>query len=132
MAQGMAHGGWCPRGRRSENGPIPVRYRLIETPSRCYSQRTGWNVRDSDATLIVTRPKQLSGGSNLTAAFARAYGRPFLHVNASTSITDVVTFLQGIAILRALNVAGSRASKDADIGGRVIEVLTAVLVPRAE
>ncbi|MEX0610513.1 MAG: putative molybdenum carrier protein, partial [Pirellulales bacterium] len=48
----IAHGGWCPRGRLAEDGPIAPRYNLQETPSRKYSQRTEWNVRDSDATVI--------------------------------------------------------------------------------
>ena len=52
---GIEAGGWCPRGRRAEDGPIEERYPLRETWSRTYSQRTEWNVRDSDATLILCR-----------------------------------------------------------------------------
>jgi hypothetical protein len=54
IAHGTQHGGWCPTGRRAEDGRIPDRYYLQETPSRNYEQRTKWNVRDSDATLIIT------------------------------------------------------------------------------
>ncbi|MGO8056497.1 YpsA SLOG family protein, partial [Rhizobium leguminosarum] len=50
---GIACGGWCPRGRRAEDGIIPARYPLIETPTARYPQRTGWNVRDADATLVI-------------------------------------------------------------------------------
>ena len=48
---GYEAGGWVPKGRRAEDGMIPERYRLNETPSRDYEQRTEWNVRDSDGTL---------------------------------------------------------------------------------
>src|SRR5262245_48879825 len=50
----IRHGGWCPKGRRAEDGQIPERYALEETPSTNYLQRTEWNVRDSDATVIIS------------------------------------------------------------------------------
>lgn len=45
--------GWCPKGRKAENGTIPNRSPLTQTPSANYSQRTRWNVRDSAGTLIL-------------------------------------------------------------------------------
>ena len=51
---GLPCGGWCPRGRRAEDGPIDPRYPLTETPWDGYPQRTEWNVRDADGTLILT------------------------------------------------------------------------------
>ena len=59
----IPHGGWCPKGRRAEDGLIPAQYQLIETPNRDYSQRTAWNVRDSDGTVIFSFGPSLSGGS---------------------------------------------------------------------
>ena len=53
LALGMRCGGWCPAGRWAEDGPIDPRYPLRETPSGDPAQRTEWNVRDSDATLIL-------------------------------------------------------------------------------
>src|SRR5436305_1193025 len=52
---GIPCSGWCPRGRRAEDGTIPPRYPLQETRSLAYPVRTRWNVRDSDGTLILTR-----------------------------------------------------------------------------
>ena len=52
IERGIPHGGWCPRGRRAEDGRIDRRYALRETPAHDYQQRTRWNVRDSDGTLI--------------------------------------------------------------------------------
>nr|NIR98506.1 hypothetical protein [Gammaproteobacteria bacterium]NIV21191.1 hypothetical protein [Gammaproteobacteria bacterium] len=48
LTLGVPCGGWCPAGRRAEDGVIPARYPLHETPSSDYAQRTAWNVRDSD------------------------------------------------------------------------------------
>jgi hypothetical protein len=54
IARGVSHGGWCPKGRRAEDGVISERYRLIETASHAYEHRTVANIENSDATLIIT------------------------------------------------------------------------------
>ncbi|MCF7788694.1 MAG: putative molybdenum carrier protein [Prosthecobacter sp.] len=51
------HGGWCPEGRKAEDGPIDAKYELTETPSSNYLQRTEWNVRDTDGTIVFTIAK---------------------------------------------------------------------------
>ena len=56
------YGGWVPKGRRSEKGKIPPRYRLRQHRSRHYPPRTEANVRDSDGTLICVYGKP-DGGS---------------------------------------------------------------------
>src|SRR5436189_4749506 len=70
LAHGLAHGGWCPRGRLAEDGALEERYELRETPDAEYAQRTEWNVRDSDGTVIFSIAAGLTGGSKLTAEFA--------------------------------------------------------------
>ena len=57
MELGLSCGGWCPKGRHAEDGVIPSRYPLQETPTADYAQRTHWNVRDSDGTVILN-PRQ--------------------------------------------------------------------------
>ncbi len=74
---GLPIAGWCPRGRRAEDGPIHERYPLEETPSSRWSQRTDWNVRDSDATLICVTGAP-SRGTALTIRKAVARGKPHL------------------------------------------------------
>ena len=64
LALGLACGGWCPRGRRAEDGPLPARYPLRETPSASYPERTEWNVRDSDGTLVLHRPPARRHGAD--------------------------------------------------------------------
>lgn len=59
---GIPHGGWCPKGRKSEDGVIPEKYLLKEMSSADYLKRTEQNVVDSDATVIFTYG-QPTGGS---------------------------------------------------------------------
>ncbi len=77
---GIPHGGWCPKGRKAEDGPLPPAYRLQETSSAAYGQRTRWNVRDSDGTLVLKRGTP-RGGTALTISAARNLGKPFLAVD---------------------------------------------------
>ena len=45
IAHGIPHGGWCPKGRKSEAGAIPSRYVGAEAPSAHYLQRTATATR---------------------------------------------------------------------------------------
>jgi 2-succinyl-6-hydroxy-2,4-cyclohexadiene-1-carboxylate synthase len=132
MALGLAHGGWCPRGRRAEDGPIAARYALRETIARDHAVRTEMNVIDSDATLVVSRGA-LVGGSALTARLASAHQKPFLWLDL-----DVLDHAQAVARIRAwlgdhrvevLNVAGPRESQcpgiAADVRSLLVEALAA-------
>src|SRR6266498_3663785 len=74
LAHGVPHGGWCPRGRKAEDGTIARLYLLTETPADSYAPRTEWNVRDSDGTAILSLSQTLTGGSRKTAELARQYG----------------------------------------------------------
>jgi hypothetical protein len=65
LALNIPCGGWCPKGRKAEDGPIPERYPLQETSSADYRVRTEKNVTDSDGTLILTRGP-VTGGTAYT------------------------------------------------------------------
>jgi hypothetical protein len=119
MTRGVLHGGWCPRGRKAEDGTIGPDYRLTETPSDSYVQRTEWNVRDSDGTVILSLSRTLAGGSRRTAELAQQHGKPWLHLskdaNKGNAGERLRRFVQEHHI-RVLNVAGPRASTEPDIG----------------
>lgn len=110
-ALGLPGGGWCPRGRQAEDGPIDERYPLRETPSSDYPQRTEWNVRDSDGTLVLTRGRP-SGGTALTVALARRLGRPCLVLDlaAGADPEEVRRWIDAEGI-STLNIAGPRESQ---------------------
>jgi hypothetical protein len=86
IKHGIPHGGWCPKGRRSEDGPIDAKYQLQETPSNNYAQRTEWNVKDSDGTVIFSVRKRLSGNSSETLEFAIKHRKPYLHTSSAESV----------------------------------------------
>ena len=125
IANGIPHGGWCPKGRKAEDGRIPDDYRLQETASADYPERTEKNVTDSDGTAIFTVATKLGRGSGLTVKLAQKHGKPCLHIHGHTPQPALLltSFIQGHRISR-LNVAGSRASKEPGIGHFVQEVLT--------
>lgn len=123
---GVRHGGWCPKGRRGEDGPVPDQYELKETPSTSYLQRTEWNVRDSDATVIFTLNDKLEGGSRRTAEFAERLSRPCLHMRPEVHPKFLARFLERHAVV-TLNVAGSRQSSAAGIAEFVSRCLSAAI-----
>jgi hypothetical protein len=141
IAAGVPHGGWCPKGRRAEDGVIPTEFELEEMATASYLARTEANVVDSHATVVfaVGAP---SGGSRKTIEFARKHGRPCLSVDVG-AISDLEaaeklsvwldSLVQSGAIPMAqadrivLNVAGSRESKSRGIQERVARVLRLVL-----
>ena len=111
LALGLAVGGWCPKGRRAEDGRIPARYPLVETPERNYQTRTRRNIEDSDGTLILNLGA-LDGGTALTVAHARQIGKPCLVVALEEGIEPAAfrDWLETNSIT-VLNVAGPRESK---------------------
>jgi hypothetical protein len=130
----IPHGGWCPKFRKAEDGTIPPQYLLTETAKSDYVQRTEWNVRDSDGTLIFSLSDKLSRGSAKTAFFAERHGKPFLHVHPGLSYqpaTDVLRFVQDHSI-KVLNIAGTRGSKEPYIGKFVKKVLEEAFFPRPQ
>jgi hypothetical protein len=113
LAAGGPCGGWCPAGRRAEDGAIPARYPLTEMPSADYLARTRKNVDDSDATLVITYGAP-SGGTRRTVEFCQRLKKPYLIVDAAAisideAIGKALEFVQGRGMHR-LNVAGPRAS----------------------
>jgi hypothetical protein len=124
---GVEHGGWCPRGRGAEDGAIPPQYRLRETPAADPAQRTEWNVRDSDATLVLTRGAP-RGGTTLAVSHAKALQRPLLVLDLERhpQAGEVFRWLRDAGVTR-LNVAGPRESEAPGIHAQALELLGAVL-----
>jgi len=123
---GIPHGGWVPKGRKTESGPLPERYQLQEMGTRGYAERTEQNVLDSDGTLILSHGK-LIGGSALTLRLAKKHDRPWLHVDFDRLNTfDAAHLINSWIVrhlIRILNVAGPPASKDPSIYQATAKVL---------
>lgn len=130
IAHGIEHGGWCPAGRRAEDGPLDAKYRLTETEDANYRSRTVRNVRDSDATLILNLGA-LEGGSLETLRIAERRSKQVRVVQLDAPPTNAELdewreWLRANAVAR-LNVAGPRESKRPGIYAATLELLDRLL-----
>ena len=133
---GLDIGGWCPPGAVCEAGKIPEDFLLTETPEQgsrlapgiARSLRTEWNVRDSDATLIL-KPKGPTfedPGTECTAVFALHYLRPFRSWDpADLGVESLVGWIRGLD-LKILNVGGPSESTVPGIEARSYNFLLRV------
>ena len=120
-------GGGCPKGRRAEDGMIPDRYPLTETPEADYDTRTRRNVEDSDGTLILNLGT-LDGGTALTVKLARQMGKPCLMVALEDGI-EPTAFQEWLDAhpIAVLNVAGPRESKRPGVYAAACRLLDTLL-----
>ncbi len=125
------YGGWVPKGRRTEKGKVPAKYRMRQHWSRHYPPRTEKNVVDSDGTVIFAFGKP-DGGSLLTIDFAKKHNKPWLAVDLERSVDEAVAKVVRWIRRRlpdgaVLNVAGSRRSKAPGIHMAVKKVMVGVI-----
>lgn len=129
LALGIECGGWCPRGRRAEDGPIPDQYPLVETPTDDYPERTERNVCDSDGTLILTRGKP-DRGTALTLRLANRHEKPLYVVDLDQPASDETERVRRWLVqqrIDVLNVAGPRESAHEGIYAQAVMFLRAVV-----
>jgi len=129
---GVACGGWCPKGRRAEDGPIDETYPLTETAGSRYSERTERNVVDSDATLILCTGAP-SGGTRLTVSMAKKHGRPYRVADPrrEEAFDAVSSWLDSLSVA-VLNVAGPRESGSPGIARAARDFMEKVLARYAK
>jgi hypothetical protein len=134
LANGISHGGWCPQGRKAEDGTIPEEFELLETNSENYAIRTRRNIQDAAGTVIFSRHLLLTGGTKLTADIASELSKPLLRLIPSIGIEAAAARLRAYVQehdVRVLNVAGPRASEETGMETFVKAVLSQALkLPR--
>ena len=129
---GIPCGGWCPRGRRAEDGSIPGRYPLQESSSPDYPVRTDLNIQDSDGTLILTWGPP-AGGTLLTLKLARKHHKSHLVLDLLEGPDlDTVRVWGHKNKIRVLNVAGPREGEAAGIHKKAFEFLQKIFTPSQE
>lgn len=131
----IPHGGWCPKGRKSEEGRIPDRFQLKEHESPEYPPRTLANVKDSDGTVIFTRGG-MTGGSMLTRSLCEKQDKPWVHLdldalNDTQAAAKLQLFVRSNGI-KVLNVSGNRESKSPGIFVSVTLVMVRALWKHSE
>ena len=110
---GITHGGYCPVGRRAEDGIISSKYNLIEYDSKEYADRTLANVRSSDGTLILHRGI-ISHGTAITKIFCIKDNKPLMIINMLDNLNTsrcVFNSWLKINLIQVLNIAGPRETK---------------------
>ena len=126
---GIPHGGWIPKGRLTEKGPLPDKYELTEMPGTSYTLRTQQNVIDSDGTLIISHG-ELTEGSDYTRKMALKHHRPWLHINLNKTpafkAANLISSWIKENTIEILNVAGPRESKDSLIYQDVSKIIESV------
>jgi hypothetical protein len=123
---GVPHGGWIPKGRKTEDGILPEKYQLKEMPTASYPKRTEQNVIDSDGTLIISHGK-LTGGSDYTRKMTLKHHKQLLYVDLNNyepfDAASLIGSWIGMQKVQVLNVAGPRASKAPEIYADVFKIL---------
>ncbi len=128
MRLGIAHGGWLPKGRLTEEGPLPAHYQLQEMPTEEYPARTEKNVLDSDGTLIISSGSP-TGGTDYTRKMALKHGKQLLHIDLSigqraSDAGSLIASWVEMNNIEILNVAGPRASNNPAIYADTVNILT--------
>ena len=132
LALGVACAGWCPGGRKAEDGAIPDRYPVQEMPGAGNLQKTLRNVLDSDATLLVANG-ELADGTRRTLEFCRKYRKPLLILDLAQNPPDegaaaALDFLRQHGATRVY-VTGPKASRE-PLGYDYAHALIASLIER--
>ncbi len=111
LALGVACGGWVPKGRRAEDGPIDPRYPVTEMRQADYEARTLKNVEQSDGTLILTRGEP-AGGTRIALDHAAKSNKHYHIVDLRRGHSPLAA-LRWLEARRpeTLNVAGPRESE---------------------
>lgn len=122
----IPHGGWIPKGRKTEGGRLHDKYQLQEMPTSSYPKRTVQNIIDSDGTLIISNG-ELTDGSAYTREMALAHQKPWLHIDLNHISKFDAAMKTSEWLLKnrieIVNVAGPRSSKDPGIYQAVKDVL---------
>ncbi|WP_089727758.1 YpsA SLOG family protein [Candidatus Thiosymbion oneisti] len=134
LAAGVEIGGWCPPNKECETGKIPGEFPLVPTdkarsdsaPAVPRSLRTELNVRDSDATCIITSLNLalVDRGTGWTASCTARFGKPLLSVDAyDDAAGDKITEWIEKHKIETLNVAGPSESTAPGIGARTFNII---------
>jgi hypothetical protein len=120
----IPYAGWCPQGCWAEGAAIAMFYEnLKETPSSDPMQRTEWNVRDSDGTIIIVNDEP-RGDTLYSIQMAQQHNKPhfILITSKENKVDDLVEWIKKNSI-HTLNVAGPRASEAEGIYDEVLNIM---------
>jgi hypothetical protein len=129
----IPHGGWCPKGRLAEDSTIAKHYKLKETYTSEYSERTKLNIRDSDGTLILTPETldKITDGTILTIREVKEKNKPCLIISLTQiqdfNFKDILSWIKENHI-KILNIAGPRESQSPGIYNMAYKFIESLLI----
>jgi hypothetical protein len=118
--------GYCPAGRRANDGPLDEKYPLLETKSSAYPPRTRLNVKIAQATIIFNGLSEFSSGTNTTIHYARMYKKKYAVLQHFPDVEkDVSALKEWLKKIQpeSLNIAGNGEEKCPGIYEHVLKVL---------
>jgi len=125
------HGGHIPQKRKSEDGLVPLKYKMEELTRGGYPTRTKKNIESSDGTLVFCQGKP-STGTKLTIDHAEQINKPclVLDVDAVSKQTAIGMIREWITKegIKVLNVAGPRLSSAPIVATMAKRILIEALV----
>ena len=130
LEHGFAIQGYCPRGRRADDGPLDAKYPLQETESDAYPPRNRLNVKLADVTIIFNGLPAYSPGTRRTIEFARELKKNYKVLHGFPDIMkDAASLKQWLKKHKPqkLNVAGNGEEKCPGMYDHVFAVLRHVL-----
>jgi putative molybdenum carrier protein len=127
LTLGIHCGGFCPKGRKSEDGTIPEKYPLVETRSDNYSERTERNVKTADGTMILIAGNP-DRGTQLTIDLCRRHNKSCLVINLNDG-KDRVELKSWIKKnkIGVINIAGNRERISPGIHDKAYRFLMEIL-----
>ena len=112
------HGGWIQKGRKTQSGILPDKYKLEEMSTAGYKERIEQNVIESDGTVIISHG-DLTGGADYSMKMTKRHKRSTLHIDLKETLAFIAASKINTWIIEnnieVLNVTGSRASEDSTI-----------------
>lgn len=117
IAAGLAHAGFVPSGTRNPGDSYQA------TPTRHPAQALKWNVRGSDATVMLTPDAQLFGRALLAKAWAERYRKPWLHLYPDSFDREQLRQWLRTRPLKSLHITGARAHQAERLEGLLAELL---------
>jgi len=128
---GFPHGGWIQKGRKTQSGILPEKYKLKELPTAGFKQRIEQNVIDSDGTVIISHGEP-TGGADYSRKMTEKHHRPCLRVDLKENSTFVIASKINTWVLEnnieVLNVTGSRVSEDSTIYKDTLDIVEGAIL----
>jgi hypothetical protein len=130
----IPHGGWTPKGRITETGSLPERFKLQKMQTDDYSECIKQNVIDSMGTLIISYGS-LSGDLDYARKMALRHKRQMLSIDLNQMdgakgalLLDDWIHLYGIDVL---HVIGPDAEVNPNVRNQTKHIIEGALTMRS-